>query len=560
MPFRRRMFPEVLDTLLSDLAGGVAGEEHPFPPPGAGAPFRHSLEGSDVAEVVSVWGSRDGQPRRFRKDRDYRLLDDRRTLEWPEGAELPDPGTLVSINYLQAAAAAELSDFQAGSVVRTLFEALGLEIARLYAQLEAVDRAAFVDTATGAALDRVVALLGIERVGDGRAAGEVELRRVEGGRGAVTIPAGTRILTADGSVEYETTATVTLADGQGVIRAGARDLEPNDPLPADSLTLLPVPIAGIAGVTNPAPTALATQPETDEQLRERAKSFLHGSERATLGALKAAIARQGISADVDDRESPGRVKVVLHVEDPSPELLERVRKAMEDARPAGVWIDTPAVAAPARVDLDLRLTTAEGLPEQELRAAQGVVRAKIEDYFRRLPAREPGSVNQLVGLALSVPQVRDIRLVSARVGTADVVRPDGLLDLRGTPTVMGDLRIVDPALPTRVSAVVTWPAGAAPADRKLVAAALTAVLSELSRSSESGAPGAVLSYAAILPAVPLPPLPAEAGIPPYAVQLAVSTDSGVTRLLRRDGDVYPLAPFERLALTGVEAQEEAADA
>jgi hypothetical protein len=557
MPFRRRMFPEVLDTLLSDLAGGVAGEEHPFPPPGAGAPFRHSLEGSNVAEVVSVWGSRDGQPRRFRKDRDYRLLEDRRTLEWPEGAELPDPGTLVSINYLQAAAAAELSDFQAGSVVRTLFEALGLEIARLYAQLEAVNQAAFVDTATGAALDRVVALLGIERVGDGRAAGEVELRRVEGGRGAVTIPAGTRILTADGSVEYETTATVTLADGQGVIRVGARDLEPNDPLPAGSLTLLPVPIAGIAGVTNPAPTALATQPETDEQLRERAKSFLHGSERATLGALKAAIARQGISADVDDRESPGRVKVVLHVEDPSPELLERVRKAMEDARPAGVLIDTPAVAAPARVDLDLRLTTAEGLPEQELRAAQGAVRAKIEDYFRRLPAREPGSVNQLVGLALSVPQVRDIRLVGARVGDADVVQPDGLLDLRDTPTVLGGLRIVDPALPTRVSAVVTWPAGAAPADRKLIAAALTAALSELSRSSESGAPGAVLSYAAIVPAVPLP---AAASIPPYAVQLAVSTDGGVTRLLRRDGDVYPLAPFERLALTGVEAQEEAADA
>jgi hypothetical protein len=45
-------------------------------------------------------------------------------------------------------------------VLRTLAESVALEIARLYAQLDAVYDAAFIDT-TGSALDKVVALLGI---------------------------------------------------------------------------------------------------------------------------------------------------------------------------------------------------------------------------------------------------------------------------------------------------------------------------------------------------------------------------------------------------------------
>src|ERR1051325_7839551 len=44
-------------------------------------------------------------------------------------------------------------------------------------------------------------------------------------------------------------------------------------------------------VTNPAPTTLTAQSETDEQLRTRARNFLHGSERATLGAIHHAIVR-----------------------------------------------------------------------------------------------------------------------------------------------------------------------------------------------------------------------------------------------------------------------------
>src|SRR5262245_66566 len=164
-----------------------------------------SLQKPPVGDIASVHGARDGQPRAFRKNTDYRLLDDKQTLEWPKGAELPDPGTVIYVNYVPAAAQPVLPDLQTGSVVRPLAETIGLENARLYAQLEAVYRAGFIDTAEGASRDNVVALLGITRVTGGRAAGDVQFTRAPGTRGLITIPAGTRVMTADGEVEYETT-------------------------------------------------------------------------------------------------------------------------------------------------------------------------------------------------------------------------------------------------------------------------------------------------------------------------------------------------------------------
>ncbi|MDQ4043674.1 MAG: baseplate J/gp47 family protein, partial [Actinomycetota bacterium] len=266
MSLRRREFPEVLENLLTTISKGVAAESHPFPPPGSNdSPHRHDLQLPPVARVISVYGSRDGQPHLFREGEgaDYMLDgEQRQTIEWQDDAQLPDPGTLVHVNYYPESAQPVLTDVNIGSVVRTLSESIALELARLYAQLEVVYQSGFVDTATGSSLDKVVALLGIERVAGGRAAGEVEFTRSPGSRGTISIPAGTRAITADGNVEYETTEAVTLAERQNTIRVVARDLEINDPLPADGLIVLPVPIAGIADVTNPAPTAIEAQDET----------------------------------------------------------------------------------------------------------------------------------------------------------------------------------------------------------------------------------------------------------------------------------------------------------
>ncbi len=583
MSLRRRTYPEVVDNLLTAIVKGVAAESHPFPPPDAQQPpFRFHLQQPPVSEIVSVYGSRDGNPLRFRKDIDYKLLDDKQTLEWQEGATLPDPGTLVNINYYPESVTPLVTDVQTGSVVRTLAEAVGLEMAAVYAQLQAVYDAAFIDTATGSSLDKVVGLLGVERIAGGRASGMLEFTRAPGSKGEITLRAGTRVITVDGEIEYETISTVTMLEGQNSIRVATRDLEINDPLPADSLVILPTPIAGIVSVTN-LPTAIANEDESDDQLRARAKNFLHGSERGTLGALHNAVQRQGITADIVEVEStPGLVEITPHAENFTPEQAERLQAAIYEARPAGVRVVIKGVQAPRKINLSLRLTTKDALIPRDVRAAQRTARDKISEYFATLPVKEAGSLNRIVGAVLSIPEIADVQILSATLDTGENVldQAAGKLQIAGFPTVLGELQIADPALPTLLAVTVTFPQGQTPADQPQIQSAISATIAYLNTINATELPPEEqakreLSYGKLLQVVPLPnsapplprtleafyseavppTLPTEATTSPYQVQFVVTQESGLSRVLAKATDpAYTLTPFERLSLGGVTVQ------
>ncbi len=581
MSFRRRGYPEVLENLLTSLSGGVAAETQPFPPDGATSPpFRMSLEQTQARDVISVHGTRNGESHRFRKGTDFTL--DGAALVWPEAAELPDPGTIVHVNYFGPPRASPVTDIHTGSVVRTLAETIALEIAGLYAQLEAVYESAFIDTADGRSLDHVVALLGIERVRSGRATTQIEFTRAPGSRGAITIPAGTRIMDEQGEIEYETTEEATLPPEQKTIRVAARDLEPNDPVAADTLTVLPVPIAGIVQVSNPGPAVLGTKDETDEELRTRAKSFLHGSERATIGALRGAVTRQGgnITADVVEDDTPGFVSITPHAESLSPTLHQRLLSAVNDARPAGVRVTLQAEVPPRKVSVELRLITLSTLLEQDLRAAHDAVKAKITDYFAKLPVSENGSVNKLVGLALSVPGVEDVRVLGATLdnGTDILDRNAGLLRIADLPTVLGSLRVADPNLATTLLAAITFPNGEAPADAAQIQASLEELIAYVNAINASEPDGAAdqaartLSYGKFLLATPLPghaagsledfnaqaasgtapALPDASTALPYRVSFVLTQATGLATRLSQAAQNYTLTPFERLTLGAVQ--------
>lgn len=561
MSFRRRIFPEILESLLTSMTGGVAAEAQPFPPVGATTPpFATELQQPPVADVVSVWGTLGGDAHLFRKNVDYSLSDDRRSLLWAaQGADYPDAGTLFTVNYRPAAAQSQLTDVQVGSVLRTLTETTALELARLYAVLESVYQSAFVDTATNSSLDNVVALLGIQRVRGGRPSGEVEFVRAANTLGEITIPGGMRVATADGRVEYETTESVTMRPAQSSIRVVARDLESNDPLPAGALTLLPVPVAGIASVTNPAPTAIVGRDESDDELRTRAKNVLHGSERATLGAIQQAVHGAGITADIDEGSTPGVVRITPHAESMPPDLQQRLLSSLNEVRPAGVVLELGAAAAPRKVNLELRLESASGLLAQDLRAAQRSVRDEVTQFFEQLPVREPASINQLVGRVLGVPGVQDVTIVAATV-TSNGGPPSsvldaaaGKLDIEGFPTVLGDLHIADPDLPTLIDVTVSYPAAQTPPDETAIRAALANAIAAVNAANEGGGAGSV-SFAQLLAATPLPGVAVGADPLPYVVKYVFTLESGLSQILGAPGDVYVLVPAERLALSGAHVE------
>jgi len=589
MSFRRHTYPEVLDSLLTDITGGVAAESQPFPPPGASAPpFQHTLLKGPVSDVISVYGARDGQPHLFVKDKDYKLVNGR-SIEWQKAADQPDPGTLIYINYYPKASEPVLTDIETGSVVRTLAEAVALEIASLSAQLDFVYQSAFIDTATGVALDNVVGLLGILRVSGGSSSGEVEFTRASGTTGVITVPAGTRVSTGDGKVSYQTTESDSLAVGQNTARIAVRDLDPkNDPVPAGALSLLPVPIAGIGSVSNPAPTARLMRDESDDELRTRAKNFLHGSERATLGSIKAALAAEGIAADVDEAATPGFVDITPHVDALSPESRQRLVSAIDAVRPAGVIVRLKDAVPPVRINLSLRLTTSTAMVQKDLKAVQRSVHDKVAGYFAALPAKDTGSLNRLVGLVQSVSGVEDVKVLAATRssdgGETSLDISTGTLGLSGLTATLGNLQITDPNLPTLLDVVVTYPKASAPPDQNLIQPAITDAIAYLNNLNATelppGAPAAEqnkrkLSYGKLLLVIPLPgkpavtlpsfdsatgtppALPTDASISPYKVQFVFSSESGFSRILSKTGDPdYVLSPQERLSLGTVQVQVE----
>jgi hypothetical protein len=577
MTFRRRDYPELLEGILTSLAGGVSAEAHPFPPPGDADNPRMELDAPPARLLVSVHGARNGASFRFRTGSDVELSPDGAAVLWRQGGQRPDPGTLVEIAYLRRDAKSQLTDLEVGGIARTIVEAVARETAQVHAELQAVYEAAFLETATGRSLDNVVALVGVERVTPGRARTKLSFTRDPGSAGAITIAAGTRVMDASVQTEYETVETVTLSPAQTRVSVDALDVEPgNAPVAANVLTILPVPIAGIVAVTNPAPAGRAEAGETDEELRTRARAFLQGSERATVGALRSALARQGVRGEiVEPADRPGVVIIKPIAGTLTPERREQLLAAIDDARPAGVRVELELATPPAGVDLVLELRTGAGLADGARRAAHEEVREVVTDYLARLRMDEDARINQIVGLVLGVAGVEDVTLVSARLHLPDGTTADpldtaeGTIKLAGVPTALADLSIADPNLPTRADLRILFPASAPAPDRNEVTAAVEAAFAYLGERAAAEDPidQRTLSFGKLLLALPgpvggektlaahdaapnpKPALPTASGV--YQVSLFIEQANGLTRMLTTPADSYLLGPRERLALNSV---------
>ena len=572
MSFRRKTYPEVAESLLNRLLGGVSAEAHPYPPPNASRePFAHALERAPVAQITAVWGERNGTSSRFERDADYKLSADAAKLEWIKDGARPDDGTAFEVHYLPKQREVGVNDLYPGSVVRTMLEAVALETAGLYAQMDAVYKAGFIDTAAGGALDHVVALLGIERVLAGRNSTELRFTRAKNARGEITLPAGTRTATADGAIEYETLDDVKLADGQASAKVPARDtVTSNDPVGAETLTLLTRPVAGIESVTNPAASSRLDRDESDDELRTRARRFLVGSERGTRSAIEAAIAAEGVRCEIAE-PSPGIVNVTLQAGALDPTRRARLDGAILRVRPAGVVVNLLDGSPPAKVDLELRLTSASGLPDAELRAIQDQIRKRFVDYFAALPTKSDGSASKLVGLAIGVDGVEDARLVAATVGGVEKLNAaQGTIALAASATELGEVRINDPALATGLTLAVRYLRSQAIPDQAALQAAVEAAVGSLNTLAalDDAANDAkrVLNWGRLTRLLPLPGLApatieqqwagsapaADGDVGNYGVQWVFTRPTGASPLLESTAaPAFALTTPERLTVARV---------
>jgi Baseplate J-like protein len=430
--FTGRDYPAIVADLLTNLTHGVTGELHPVEYVGTGreAVARDiHLKHRPVHRVSRVTGrtaTEEGAAPALVEFtlNDYEVIpnpedpEDGHVIRFlPGAARRPAPGSEIHVNYYPRTTEKKLlTDVQPGSVVRTLLETVARELAVLYAQLDAAYDSAFLETATGSSLDRVVALLGYRRYRAGRPVGSVRFGRRRGTPGDVTIPAGTPVTNAEDTIRYETVETRTMLSGESVAEVRVRGATDATPVAEPGvLEVIQRSIAGIDTVTNERATTTSSGDETDVELRSRARVALLAASKGTIESIEFGLLQLPGVRSVRLEEAPNgvpgeiRVAVSLDAGDGStlpPEVLER----LEQLRPAGVRVIAEAsgtLNATANVEL---VVAGAGIPEPDLRSLQGWAASTIVAAVKAVAVGEPVRVGRLVAALLSDQRIADVRI------------------------------------------------------------------------------------------------------------------------------------------------------
>jgi hypothetical protein len=430
----QRGYLDLVDDLLTAVVGGIVNEPIAFDI----KQVRYALSqpAQAVRSVKGTIADATGKPlpgiNVFKANIDYAFSSSDQSIAWLPKGSLPIDETTFYVDYFRPNTDPPLTDINVGSVTRTLTEAIGREIATVYQEIYNAYLSGFVDTAQGQSLDYVVAILGVVRKDAEYASGLATFLRDPAIAGNVTIPDGTQVSTAK-RVIFETTELRTLQQGQQrldvPIRAIAAAKGPLGVVAAGSIVALEVPIAGISAVTNFDPTILGAAPESDTELRARAKATLQGLGQATLAALARAIFdERSTLQEVRDpngmpgmTSAPGSVSLLVAVE---PARYASVNARVQETRAAGVLATVVAryVFVTPRIALKLKTPLT---PAGKLKLVGQLIDA-LQGYFDGLQAGAPAQSAAMLDAINAIPDIKAAspRFLDVLTAKADIDNPD----------------------------------------------------------------------------------------------------------------------------------------
>jgi Baseplate J-like protein len=426
MSFTARAYPDVLTAILHAATHAVVDDVVTVP---AVVPDGHLffLPSSPVRRLSLVKGTVEGPggaltPWRF-SDADVELVsstgraDELDALRFRPRRPRPAGGTVLRVSYWpREVPPLPLTDLGVGSVTRTLLETLAREVADAEAQLQVVYDSAFVETATGRSLDKVVGLLGIDRRPADVPVGKVRLHRRPGTAGLVTIAVGTVLLTREGD-RYLTTREATLHDGESSVEipvAGEGPATP--PVPVGALDRPAQALAGVDAVRNDSATYRPTEQETDDALRARARRSFHGVGVGTLDALVHGLTGlpgvSGVQVTEFPDGRPGVVDLDVALTQPDdPAQIQLVEESVQRLRPAGIRVTwRTAARADVTVDITRLQLTGRARPVAELEDIRAGLTARLVKALTDLPPGGRLEGARAAALALADERIADIAI------------------------------------------------------------------------------------------------------------------------------------------------------
>jgi uncharacterized phage protein gp47/JayE len=337
-------------------------------------------------------------------------------------------------------------DQNAGSVVRTLVEAYARELATIYSTIGLAHAAGYLDTASGVALDNVVAILGIKRARAGRLTGQVEFSRGSPATDDIGIPAGRRVTGTLGGKAlplFETVADATLARGDTRVTVAVQEvIDPQAPaqdpplmlINPGLLTLLPRPVLGIEAVTNPSAFVRTSEDETDDALRARARSALRDGEKGTLEAIAAAVHEQGVERVTVREPANGPAGVIqVLIGDPDFDLkvdgVDRVTQAVRASKAAGVRVDLQ-FARTLYLEPSFAVETADAqLDDRGFDRLRSALQQALVDFAKALPAGVTVSRRKLEAAIFGNPAVLHVSDIKMTIWVRSSGDPTQLVEI-----------------------------------------------------------------------------------------------------------------------------------
>lgn len=331
--------------------------------------------------------------------------------------------------------------------------AASIPMAETDAALEDAKRQLDPANLTGEALDAYIySRTGQQRTAATYAVGELTVT------GSGTVSAGD-LFESSGGIQFQATETVTVSES-GTVPVRCTTPGPDGDLPAGSITMMPVQIAGIVSVTNPAPTAEGYAEETDEAYFQR--FLIRLQTPPTSGNqyhyLSWALEVPGVGGVQVYPLASGANTVGLVIVDQtgapaSSELVEQVQEHIdpdssglgEGEAPIGAYCTVSAATAQP-VPVSLTVTLAEGAEQETVTQA---IQDSVDSYLRAaaLEAYRPAiktdksyiiSFAQIGAAILATDGVADYESLKVSGGTANLTIPAKYAAVLGEVSVSYD--------------------------------------------------------------------------------------------------------------------------
>ncbi|GMB00932.1 baseplate J/gp47 family protein [Pelosinus sp. IPA-1] len=309
-----------------------------------------------------------------------------------------------------------VTDFNVGSVLRTILEAVAAIVEELWYKLQFFVSLFFLDSSQGEWIDRRLNDFGMERKEGSEAYGTITIGRDSPSPISILISAGTIFQNDTGELQFITQGDARLNIGDSTVEVTAQAVDTGTDYNLASGTVLKQAGIAISGIEWAKIKIMGggEDIESDDDYKNRVPDYFDSLSRGTAPAIKyAASTVKGVESVTLKENYPSKGWFTVYIDDGSgianQTLLQSVRAILEDYRAFTVQyvVDTAKV-----LDFSAQLQITIKDDDTKLDQVKNLVQLAIVNYVNSLKMGVPLYLADLIYLARGIDGVENVRIIA----------------------------------------------------------------------------------------------------------------------------------------------------